>query len=372
MDDTQEIGALATLSLAGSGWTRAPRVKPAYQPEDYLSRFDADTLWLDAIWQPGRVTLVCPRLNNLTQVVRGARFALDGRPVRARMRHFHRHSVILLPAPTQPARVSVEIGDWRGESPVHDGLGARLAGRNVLITLSKDNDPRWIEDWARFHVHHQGAEAAIVVDNGSRQVDPGLIAPALRRAGLRDALVLRTAVPFVPRGKKPYANTELFLQTSVLNVLRLRFLRQARAVLSCDIDELVMAQGTTVFDRVVRHPLGYLRFDGHWVHPPPGTQGWCDHTRHTHRDDPPRPSPPKWCIRPQGPLRGWHWSTHGVERLPLLSQLHARDVWFYHCRGVNTGWKLAKRERARENTVPDARIGAAMEAAGLVARAGTG
>ncbi len=394
MTEGQTIEAFATLSLEGSGLTRVPKVREAYWEEGYLARFDATTLWLDAVWCGGKVTLICPLLSNLTRAVAGARFALDGVAVRPRFRHFRRHSLVELPwrgrsaagrsgrsgrsgpyVPGQgPAVVSVEIGDWRGESPVQDAAadGAALAGRNVLVTLSKDNDLAWIEDWAKFHRVHHGADAALVVDNGSDLVDPEGIAPALRRAGMEVCVVAQTPLTYGPRGKKPFSNTELFLQSAVLNALRLRFLGQARAVLSCDIDELVMSRGATIFDKAVSHPLGYARFDGFWVHPAPGTVGWCGHAQHLYREEAPRPCPPKWCLRPQGLLAGWQWNPHGLERFPLPRALGTKTAWFYHFRGVNTGWKLAKRARSREGTVLDPEIGAAMQAAGVLAREADG
>ncbi|NDW60189.1 hypothetical protein G0P98_27455, partial [Yangia sp. PrR004] len=55
--------------------------------------------------------------------------------------------------------------------------------------MSKDNDLRWIEDFARFHARTQGAESILFIDNGSTTYAMSEIQGVLERAGL-DALVL--------------------------------------------------------------------------------------------------------------------------------------------------------------------------------------
>lgn len=344
----------ATLTLDGSGLERQPRVKESFWEDDYLERFDARTLWLDAVWRNGVVRLICPRLNNLAPAMRGARFALDGRAVRARFRTYDRHTVISLPSARCPAGVSVEVGGWRGESAVH-GPEAGFAGRNVLVTLSKDNDPAWIEDWVRFHMIHHGADAVLFIDNGSEEYGRAAVQAALEAAGVPVARVLSTSVPYGPRGRKPYANSELFLQFCVLNAVRHRFLWDARAVLNCDLDELVMSEGS-IFDRAAASRFGYLAFPGYWVHPEPGFEGVPFHAAHGWRDDPAQACPDKWCMVPSGPLRGFEWRQHRLERLPFPTWFRAKDAWFWHCRNITNGWKLLKRTKVRDNTVPDGRL----------------
>ncbi len=364
------VGDFATLSLEGSGLERQSRVPPDKRAQGYADRFDATTLWLDAVWTGQEVVLVCPRLNNLWFTVTRAAFALDGRPVRARLRRYYRHTLIALKAPIRPDRVSVRIGDWVGETGVHGPPTAGFAGRNVLMTLSKDNDPAWIEDWARFHVRHHGAQACLFVDNGSAEHGPEAIRPALERAGLSRSVILSAPLRYGPRGKPPFVNAELFLQTGVMNVLRLRFLKQARAVLNCDIDELVMTPGRTVFDLAVGSSRGFVQFPGRWVHPAPGSEGWSWHARHTHADSPARPCPPKWCIVPDGPLGRFQWRPHELEGLPLQRRFRAESAWFYHCRTITNGWKSQSRTGVNENTVPDEALIAALDAADLPRRAG--
>ncbi|MBV6637146.1 MAG: hypothetical protein KI788_14730 [Mameliella sp.] len=357
----------ATLSLYGSGLSRHPRVRAAKRAEDYLERFDATTLWLDAVWHDGAVVLICPRLNNLDRTVARARFTLDGTEVRPRFKRYYRHTLIRLPASVQPERVAVEIGDWRGETPVNVP-DSTLDGRNVLMTLSRDNHPDWIEDWARFHIAHHGADAVLFVDNGSETWGVDQIRPALERAGFAQIIILSTSLRYGPRGLPPFINAELFLQTGVLNALQFRFLQGARAVLNCDVDELVMTLGRTVFDAAVQSRAGFVHFPGRWVHPAPEAEGWSWHARHSHRDEPVKTCPPKWCVVPGGPLRGYQWRAHELERLPFARRFQLDNAWFYHCRNITNGWKSLKRTQVRGDTVPDPGLQEALAAAGLPQR----
>lgn len=360
----------ATLRLTGSGIARAPRIGDRYRAEGYLERFDAETLWLDAIWRDGRVTLIAPRLNNLQRTVARADFRLDGAPARPRFRRFYRHTLIEFKAPEPPARVSVKIGNWQGESVVHPADPAPFAGRNTLLTLSRNNDLAWIADWARYHVHHQGAEAALFLDNGSDGYGPQEITAALREGGLERAMVMRTPLPFGPRGVKPYVNAELFLQTGVMNAARLRFLGKARAVLNCDVDELVTSPGTSVFDMARRRAVGLVRFPGTWRYVPSGQERRPRHGDHLHARAAKAPCAPDWCIVPTGPFGGLQWRPHAPERLPLPRLFVTRKAWFYHCFAITDGWKRRTRDGAGAGTASDAATAEHMRAAGLSAKAG--
>lgn len=326
---------------------------PKYRTEGYLEALDRETLWYDAVWRAGTLHLVCPPLGRWRGALRRARFRGDGVPLKVlRLRRYKRHEVLELAAPARPERLSVYLEGWRGESAVSPATPERFAGRNAMFYVSRDNDLRWLVDHARFHRALHGAEALIVMDNGSESYDRAEIAAALAPTGL-DVLVLDAPFKYGPVGKPPYRRLEKFMQTALFNVLRLRYLGAARAILSCDVDELVLTEGGAIFDAARASRLGFVQIAGRWHSPPPGVEGPVRHADHLRVKDPPETCPPKWCLRPDGPLGGWSWDVHGIERLPLL---HARTVpgfRFAHCRGVSTGWKKRGRLSAWEGTVED-------------------
>ncbi len=195
----------ATGSLQDTQFRRKSRVRARYRRPGYEDAFDATTLWFDAIWIDGRVTLICPTLNNLAGLLKRCRLTLDGRHVRASIQNFYRHSVVTLRSPQRPQRIALEIDGQRIETAVQLPQPARFRGRNVIVTMSKNNDLCWIEDFARFHAETQGAEAIIFIDNGSTDYGHEALQQVLERAGL-DALVLGTELRYGPRGLKPYVN----------------------------------------------------------------------------------------------------------------------------------------------------------------------
>ena len=330
----------ATCRLEEGGLRRRSRVSPKYRKEGYSDAFDDLTLWLDAIWHEGKVTLVCPRLNNLAALFRRDSMTLDGTAASPKLRHFYRHSLVDMTCPTPPEWVSLEAGGTMFRSPVHVSAPERFRDRNVIVTVSRNNDLEWIEDFARFHAETQGAEGIVFVDNASTLYGVDEIRGVFEHAGL-DALVLRTDLPFGPRGRSPYGNTELYLQTCVLNAVRLRYLQEARAVLCCDIDELVLSRTpATIFDTTWRSRFGFTRFSGEWRFArTEGAGPLIRHDDHALRDPAKSECPAKWCIRPTGPLGDLQWRPHILEGFLFNWAFHSRDFTYHHCRQITTGWK---------------------------------
>ncbi|MGX9357292.1 hypothetical protein ACS3SW_19590 [Roseobacteraceae bacterium S113] len=344
---------------------RPSALKPKYRPDGYLDALDRETLWYDAIWDAGRLYLVCPPLRGLRKHIRRARFRGDGAPLSfKRVRRYKRHDVVELKAETCPRQLTVYLGDWRGESAVNAADHARFSGKNTLFYVSQNNDLHWIVDHARFHQHHHGLEALIVMDNASTAYGAADIETALAPLGL-DVLVLEAPFKYGPVGLPPYRRLEKFMQTALFNVLRLRYLAACRAVLSVDIDELVIGPGS-VFDAVCAGTLGFAQIKGAWALPAPGSAGPYTHGDHTFVANPPEICPPKWCMSPRSKLWGWSWDVHGIERLPLLHGRTLEGFRFAHCRAVTTGWKKQKRLLAPEGAVEDAQVRAALGAAGLL------
>jgi len=344
--------SFATLRLPPD-MARGTLLDPKFHTEGYLDALDTETLWYDAVWRDGVLHLVCPPLERWRGALRKGRFRGDGVPLKVRrLRRYKRHEVLELSAPRCPERLSVYLEDWRGESAVSPTAPERFAGRNAMFYVSRDNDLRWLVDHARYHRDRHGAEALIVMDNASEAYGREEIAAALAPVGL-DVLVLDAPFKYGPVGKPPYRRQEKFMQTALFNVLRLRFLGAARAVLCVDVDEMVLSEGGSVFDAAVASRLGFVQIAGRWHSPAPGTSGPHLHADHLWVDVPPKPCPPKWCLRPDGPLGGFSWDVHGLERLPLLHGMTARGFRFAHCRGVSTGWKKQGRLKVPKDTVRD-------------------
>jgi len=348
-------GSFHALSFP-AGMQRNSILRARYHPDGYLDRLDRETFWYDAIWDAGRLTLVCPPFNTQRGAVRRARYRLDGQEVRlARLRRYRRHDLLEFNAPTAPTQVSVQIGDWHGDSGVTIAQTDLFAGLNSAFYLSKDNDLDWLVDHARYHKAVHGLQGLVAVDNGSSRYTPDQIAAALAPVGLDRTVVLSAPFKFGPLGLTPYRNTEKYLQTAVGNMVRMRFLSRARAVLSCDVDELVVGKGgANVFDAAVASRLGIVQVPGNWRLPDPGAEPPYRHADHTRVQVPLGNTPSKFCIVPQGPLRRFSWDVHNPERLPFFRRMTDDRFEMLHCRALTTGWKDPARIGAPEGTVEDA------------------
>ncbi|WP_208348898.1 hypothetical protein [Pseudaestuariivita rosea] len=349
---------LASCSTAGSGLTRVSDVPQAYWGPNYQAEFDHDTLWYDAIGLGNRVRLVCPKLLNLQEIFRKGEVLLDGQPATARIRKYRRHDLIDIPCRSPASQIQIRYGDWVGTSAVNPAMPDRLAGLNVHVAISKNNDLQWLADFARYHIHHHGLQAMVLMDNGSDRYSVQDIHATLSETGLQDVIVLDLPFPYGPRGIKKMKRKNKYLQTAMLNAVRFRFLSQARAVLQCDIDELVWSGGTSIFDIATQSALGYVQFPGEWRYPRDGT----GHAAHRYWLEGRAGCPTKYCIVPRGPLRRFSWDIHRLEGLPFGQFLKSRQAGYWHCAGISTNWKEWNRLHNQDKTNLDPIADAAMKA----------
>lgn len=333
-----------------------------FQPEGYLEALDRETLWYDAFWADGTVTIIGPPLNNLGMMFRQARFAVDGTPVKLwRMHRYRRHFIAQFRVKTAPKTLSVTMTGWTGESPVSIAKPEVFHGLNTVLYINKNNDLQWIRDHAEWHKKEHGLQGAVIIDNGSTEYTPQQIEEALAPVGLSQVLVMPAPFKFGPMGAKPYRRTEKYLQTALLNVAGLRCLPTAAAVLHCDVDELIVRRGERgVFDAAKASRLGFIQIEGRWAYGAPDSEGPYLHRDHSYAHQPPRKSPPKYCVVPSGLMGGFSRDVHGLERLPLLHSWLHPEFFFLHCRGVSTGWKSSGRLKMPEATVRNPEAEAAL------------
>lgn len=330
---------LSTADLSKCKLRRDFLTDPAGQDEAYVQAYDRTTLWYDAFWRHGRVFLICPKLMNFAPLIRAAQFMLDGQPTKiARLRQYSRHDTIELKSSRCPAEISVLGEGFEVTTPVTRAELERFARMNVHFTLSLDNDPRWIRDFALYHRRTQGLQAMLLFDNGSMRYPLITIEKALEDVGLRDFAIVSAPLPY---GRKTASQDHRakFLHTALMNVARLRFLGRARAVLNADIDELVWTDGATVFDKVANCSLGFAAFAGEWRYPRPGLKRPAIHNDHDHVCRQSKPCPAKYCIAPRGPLGWLSWDVHRLIGLPFKKWFRRSDIGYLHCHRITTDWK---------------------------------
>lgn len=361
---SHEIADFASLSLEPTSFRREIRVPPSYRREGYERAYDDTTLWYDAIWSDGKLTLVCPKLLNLEVPLLKNGIFVDGKAHRAsQVKHFRRHDVVTFALNDRPTLIEIGWGGQALSSAVSAAQPNKFKDLNVHITLSKDNELDWLRDHAKFHMHHHGLEAVILIDNGSTRYDLDAISDVYRQLGLKASLVLSAPFKYGPYGLPPYSWRTKFMQTALLNVLRLRYLSKARAVLQCDIDELIMTDGPSIFDMTAGSSLGLLRIPGRWYVPTVDPEKPRHLIDHDHVDLTTKPCPTKYCIRPGGWRSSASWDVHSLEKSLLAKFAKTKKAQFLHCAEITTNWKGEGRMKRPEDIELDPAARQALQAA---------
>lgn len=328
------VDRLSGLSLEGSGRRREIRIPEARRGADFEARYDFDTLFYDAFETPAGITLVAPKMFGLEDTLTGGRLRIAGQAGQGRLRRYRRYDLVTIPARAS-GPVEVRLDGWLGRASVAPDRSHLFAGLDTAVTLQRDNRPEWIADWLRWHRDRHGLQAALIFDNGSTAYAPEDLLDRLRPLGLDRVVVVPVPQSYGPLVRGGGAK---FLQSALLNIARLSYLSRARAVLQADIDELVVPEDGSVFDRARRSVLGYVPMAGRWLFPAPDARAPYRHADHTHTDPAARRCPPKYVIRPSGPLGGFSWEVHGLERFVSARWLAASTPGYWHMRGIGDSW----------------------------------
>ena len=316
----------------------------ARRDEKYIANFDTRTLVYDAVQDAERISLFCPRLLNLWPLLRDG-LRLDGAPVRVRRHRFLRFERLDLPKGAIGS-LTVEIDGQVLSLDVHPAASDLFAGLDAMIAMVKDTPAQWIIDWANYHVSAHGAQGLVLLDNGS---DAGLMDETVARLTAETTLtrVVVVSAPFPYGGKAGgrFIAPAKYLQVAMLNLMRARFLGQARGILSVDVDEFVkpLPRGDaqqSVFDLARASRFGCVTFLGAWAfaQDTTGPQLQRDHT-HT---DPDRPCAiPKWCMVPGGWADRFPLAVHRPAG-PLLALTRSKQTEYWHFSPTNTGWKNSR------------------------------
>jgi hypothetical protein len=315
---------------------------------DDADRYDDSTFWYDAFWRGRHLFVICPRFWGLVSLLADGAFHVDGtRPESVVRRTRGLYETMRLSGLPRGDRLAFTFGGATVTGAISDSDvdSKAFAGLNVAVTVSRDNRLEWIGDWARWHVRHHGLQAVLIFDNGSTATSIDAVRETLLRADVAHAAVSSVPLPYGPllraaEGRMSHAGQ--YLQTSLLNIARMRFLPRARAVLQCDVDELVRPGRDGIFDATVRSVLGLCVLSGSWRHPANGLQTRIRHREHVLAS----PDEPlcggKYCVAPRGLLAGLSWSVHRLDSRYLSSRPRQQRWSFWHCSALRAQPKLPR------------------------------
>jgi hypothetical protein len=319
----------------------------------YASQFDWKTLFYDVYRVGEHVVFQAPPFFDFLPVLREAelfrgKFGLLW--PKARLVERNRASEIWLREPRERLLLDGPFGHF--DIAVQPNLSDVFAGRRVIHTLSKNNDIRWIIDWARYYVAAHGADGVLIYDNASTLYDAAELQDALRQV-FPDVVSVVQDWPFRygPQGglagavdgrETPWDSD--YCQTGSMQHARFRYLLRARSVLNVDIDEMVVSDdGRSIFAATEDSPDRCTKFAGAWIssaNPRGATAGDCRHADFVLRDRLEEETcPPKWCVVPDARGNWKHtWSVHNLFGAKANRTLS--DAFSYrHMKGISNNWK---------------------------------
>lgn len=317
---------------------------------------DTRTLFYDVFLgeQPNTVVAVGPPLKRqMRNFIKEATLTLDDEPATmTEVSQTRRSSTLeITSAALNPSQLVVVHPSLSFIQAVGASLLDDYTDKRALFTLSQDNDLNWIRDWARFHVETQGVNAIVFFDNASSCYGANRILEVFSDiSGLQVFDVVSLPFQYGARGNSREHLRHRFLQFSVLEIARRRFLGRAKGVLNMDIDELAYGPDKeTVFDRLALQDKGFLTLDGGWRYP--AADSPICHATHVLRADPEgQVMYPKWCLDPQGSTKGNAWRTHGIKGLPDQKY---EGFGFLHCRLISKNWSYDRSDFPINTLVSD-------------------
>lgn len=358
-DATLAASSSVLLSETGS-LRRLPLGPELERPPSFYERFDDWAVFYDVFRDhTGRhVYLIGPMALNLAPLIDA--MVIEGRPsgVRARPKIHHgvQAEILRVTIPQSDTHLAFAFGDQHFEVPIEPNRSAALKGDRVIFTINKNNDLRWIADWARFYVVEHGATAAVVYDNGSSDYTLDELRATLAGVeGLAKFLVIPWLYPFgsmydVFTGHKFGGHWAMFAQPPKFTQFLRKYAMQARSILNVDVDELVFSPfRKSVFKAVERSPFGLLRFNRVWVLNARDESGPPLHSQFVIRKKgiAARDRGKKWALAPgRAFFASWRaqpW-THQVKGWLNLSG--SSDAFYgYHFIGISRSWYWDRTEK---------------------------
>lgn len=328
--------------------TRGLNIPDSAADDLFRSQYDDETLFYDAVRLDDRIRLFCPSLGNFDDLLSRTQITVNGETVRFRKRLVRPRycEVDLRGAQGGELKLTVDDWTWEGEvSPLETDL---FANTNATILFNKNNQIQWIVDQIRFHQEHHGLNAVVIVDNGSDAYPSEDLATSLAPLNLAAFRVLSIPAKWGSAGPKGYRNRSLFFQSAILNLVRTRFLRRARAVLICDIDEIVLprADGISVFDVAVKRWHGWLPFEGGSLFPQADEGKTVKYSDHIMRNTAAEKPTKKYCVAMGRIIGRFGWEVHKPDVVSFDYLMDRSQFRLGHCQGIKNGWKPAKKPKS--------------------------
>lgn len=330
-------------------------------PESQIE-YDDRTLFYDYFYDrgTGKLDLFGPKLLNLRKYVSEAKFLIDGRiHAKYKLSEQFRLTRITVDVGTDARRILCQFPSFEYDLLLRSDESDMLASRNVLLTISKDNDLEWIKSWMVWHRQKHGASAALIVDNASTKYSTEEVLSMVESVfGAGSGVVVTCPLPHSPSADQvTHRSSAAFLQIGMLNAMNRRFLSKSRCVLSLDVDEIVDSfDGSSIFDRTVRSKVGYCRIPGEWRFSRSFGESFPRYKDHCLVADRAPKVQPKYCYVPQSKVTRFGLRVHSIGLLKRFPFLELPNFRFWHLAKITTSWKSGRAKQPTGSISIDRRL----------------
>lgn len=315
-------------------------IEEANRPDDFLDKYDLHTLFYGYWWGGDRIMLFCPKLYNLAFVVR--KVFSDAGLADVRIHQYPRWDLVEASVSTE--RKEIQFIWLESEYTIYKQSAAierKFNNLKCLVTVQKNNNLRWIKDWANYYQRYHDVEGVLIFNNQSDIYSLDELCDCLADTDLKHAHIVDVDLPYGPTLINR-DQSKCFLQTALLNYARFKFLRLAKKVISVDIDELLTADNAKF--QFGFKLWGFARAKGYWVFPYKGANEIV-HASHNLQNRKAMKAGHKYFYSPRSLPEWVMLDVHGLEvgSTILRKLIHALSgcagYSFNHYFGLSTNWK---------------------------------
>ncbi len=327
------------------GELRTPPRSKDEMERDYMDNFDASTMWYDVFsFENTVIALGPPLMNQWPKIMKSSIYAgtniLNRIPEDFEIRG--KNKCYWLSIKSNADKLKLITSDGEYDIDVSGNETESFRDRRVLLVKSKNNKLNWVKDWVMHHVKRHKADAILFYDNQSTDYTSEDILEMISAIdGIHTAIVVKWDFPYGVNGFATNLWDSDYSQYCILEHARRRFLYNAKSVLSCDIDELIITENNaSIFEMCENSETGYLKFEGKWIE-------CCDQNisadNITHFDHKyivkNSVCPTKWVVVPSMCTEDMQWRVHDVSNM-IASP--SEKITFLHFKCISVSWKYKR------------------------------
>lgn len=347
MNQTKMVLREEPIMLTGDAPRRIPKRAPELQQAGFTEQFDFDTLFYCAYQVEDVIRFDGPPMLNLQREIASSSWFVDDKKISEddlSVVDLERACGLTIAAVGE--KLEWNLGEQNFSAEIGSSYVSVFEGLKCVYTKSKNNDLKWIVDWATFYSRYHDIEGVLIYDNGSTLYSPEELLAALTDVdGLKSIVIVDWPHKFGPHAGTSGKWDSDFFQHAVSANAQRRFLAKAKCVVSCDIDELILTDDNRpIYEHLLESEQGYLRYGDRLISGVPVNENFDSDKEFSFSDfgyysEKPTKITFKWSCIPSSLPRRARWLTHAVAGIYSGNENHVLGRHFY---AISTGWKYPR------------------------------